>query len=244
MGRQEDARRVRKLGPGLLVPSRPRPGSILGHRWVSALLLASLGWACLGVLSCAPPVRGTQHPSLYQSGDPVDSIAIVPFSRPLGRAGDPQLDEGAALVERFLAEALAARGVKTIPAADVATAARAAGMDPTKPVSPREFAQLCAAEFGVAAILTGEMRRYVERIGEALGARQPASVAFDVALHSAPRGGRMWSAVFDETQKSMTENVLRARRYPGGGTRWLSGPEFAKWAASEIVNEAPVSAGP
>jgi len=211
---------------------------------VLALLLASIGLPCLGLLSCAPQVRGTQHPSLFQTGDPVDSMAIVPFSRPLNRAGDPQLDEGAALVERFLAEAFAARGVKIIPAADVAIAIRASGLDPTKPVSPREFAQLCASEFGVASILTGEMRRYRKRIGEALGARQPASVAFDVALHSAPRGGRIWSAVFDETQKSMTENILRSRHYPGGGTRWLSGPEFAKWAASEIVTEAPVSAGP
>ena len=211
----------------------------MGRR-VASLFAACL--LCLGaaaISACAPPVRGQQHPALFQ-GDAIQSIAIVPFSRPAERGDDPTLDEGAALVERYLAEAFAARGLKTIPAGDVAIAARSKGFTQGQKISPRFFAQLCAEEFGVASVLTGEMRRYTDRIGEALSARQPASVAFDVSIHNAPRGGRIWSAVFDETQRSMNQNVLTARRYPGGGTRWLSGTEFAKWAASEIVREAPI----
>jgi len=33
----------------------------------------------------------------------------------------------------------------------------------------------------------------------------------------------------------MTGNVLRARQYPGGGARWLSASELARWGAQRAV---------
>jgi len=32
-----------------------------------------------------------------------------------------------------------------------------------------------------------------------------------------------------------TEAILRARQYPGGGTRWLTAAEFARWGAGEVA---------
>ena len=65
-------------------------------------------------------------------------------------------------------------------------------------------------------------------------------MAFDVAIYDAPNGRRVWSAIFDEKQKAMTDNFLVARRYPGKGTRWLSRVEFTKWGISEIIDELPL----
>jgi hypothetical protein len=64
---------------------------------------------------------------------------------------------------------------------------------------------------------------------------RPASVAFEVSLHQTPTGRRLWTGRFDETQKSITEAILRARQYPGGGTRWLTTEEFARWGAEEVA---------
>ncbi len=56
-----------------------------------------------------------------------------------------------------------------------------------------------------------------------------------VALYAAPSGEKLWTARFDETQESLMANPLKARRYPGGGTRWLSAAEFARWGADEMA---------
>jgi hypothetical protein len=56
-------------------------------------------------------------------------------------------------------------------------------------------------------------------------------VAFEVTLYAAPSGKKLWTARFDETQQSLNERPLDASRYPGGGTRWLTAAELARWGA-------------
>ena len=48
-------------------------------------------------------------------------------------------------------------------------------------------------------------------------------------------GRRLWNGRFDETQQSMTANIFRAREYPGGGMRWLTAAELARWGAGKVV---------
>ena len=57
----------------------------------------------------------------------------------------------------------------------------------------------------------------------------------EVTVYEAPTARRLWTGRFDETQQAITEAILRARQYPGGGTRWLSAPEFARWGADEVA---------
>ncbi len=99
-----------------------------------------------------------------------------------------------------------------------------------------QAAALAAHKFGATAVLTGEVLRYRERSGEALGTSRPASVGFELKLYAAPGGERLWTALFQETQQTITENVLRARRYPGRGTRWLTAAELARWGAQSAVD--------
>ena len=68
-----------------------------------------------------------------------------------------------------------------------------------------------------------------------LDALLPSSVGFSVTLYAAPSGEKLWTARFDETQESLMANPLKARRYPGGGTRWLSAAEFTRWGAGEMA---------
>lgn len=108
------------------------------------------------------------------------------------------------------------------------------------PRPPLEVARLLAAEFGADAVLFGVLTRWEERRGTGAGAMHAAAVGFEVLLRSAPGGERLWSGNFDHRQKPLGENLLVASRYPGGGTRWLSAPELARWGAGEVARRIPL----
>jgi hypothetical protein len=110
-------------------------------------------------------------------------------------------------------------------------------------VLPREDvsanAALAASEFGATAILVGRLLRYREREGGPAGTLRPASVAYEVAVHTAPGGELLYSARFDQTQQALSANPLLARKYPGGGTRWLTAAELTRWGADEMAATFP-----
>ena len=108
------------------------------------------------------------------------------------------------------------------------------------PRPPREVAQQLAAEFGADAVLFGVLTRWEEREGTGAGAMHAAAVGFEVLLRSAPSGERLWSGYFDHRQQPLGENLLVTSRYPGGGTRWLSAPELARWGAGEVARRIPL----
>ena len=110
----------------------------------------------------------------------------------------------------------------------------------TERMIPRAVAQQMHDEFGADAVLLGDAWRYQERSGRAAGTRQPASIGFEVVLYAAPSGRKLWSSVFDETQHALSENLLTAGRYPGGGMRWLTAEEMLRWGATETANAIPL----
>ena len=198
----------------------------------SALVLLCLLAACF-----KPPV--IQERRFTAPNDATRKIAVVPFyPRPtLERhltEGGPDSEEAAALVTRFVTEGLSAAGFRVVPAGDVELAFSAEGLQVPR-LTPGAAATLTSAEFGATSVLLGEVQRYRERSGEAFGTTRPASVSYVVTLYAAPGGERLWSGQFDETQQPLSANVFNARRYPGGGTRWLTAAELTRWGAGEIA---------
>jgi len=205
--------------------------------------LATAGIAA-GLLACQAPqtVRTQSYPSREAEGLDIRSAAVAPFQvAPRYSRGERSVDprSAARLVERFVAEALAERGVTVVPPGDVRAAL---DLDETSPggLPPRrEVAEVMHREFGVQALLYGTVHRMLERTGENLAAASPASVWFEVTMVEAPSAIRLWSGTFNETQQALNENLLNARRYPGGGTRWLRAEELARWGAREVARELP-----
>lgn len=179
---------------------------------------------------CTSTVVERSYPGLAERRAPIRKIAVAPF-----RAKAEHTLEAAPLVARQLAEALTARGVAVVAPEDVAHLTEATG------AGVAELAAAAAQQFGADAVLVGEVTRWVEREGEALGSQRAASVGVRIVLHAAPGGERLWEASFDRTQQALLENVLLTPRYPGGGTRWLSAPEFARFAATELAAQVPVT---
>lgn len=211
-------------------------------RWLVAALLAA---GCF-VVTPEPVVHTQRFPASGEAELRVRRVAISPFratgelARGTLRPSAATPDEATRLVGRFVAEALAARGLEVIPADDLRRSFPAE-IGPTTPLDTAALARVAADRFGADAVLVGTVDRYRERTGEALGTSQAASVSFGVTLHRAPDGARLWNATFDETQAPLNENLLNARRYPGGGTRWLSAEELARWGAGELAKSMVAS---
>jgi hypothetical protein len=194
---------------------------------------------------CQSPVESRDFAALHERREPITRIAVAPFQATGSLARVPAPATAApssvatALVARYVTEAIAARGVAVVPADDVALALTGKVSDGQRLV-PRAVAQVVATEFGADAVLLGTVHRFDERRGQAAGTLHPASVGFEVTLYTAPGAQRLWKAVFAETQQALSENILSTYRYPGGGMRWLTAEELAKWGAEETVLELPI----
>ena len=182
--------------------------------------------ACL--LACVGTVAEQPYPALAELRTPIHKVAVAPIA-----ARPEEAAAAAPVVAKQLTEALAARGIEVVAPEDVA---RASAGD-----SVPELAAAVHQQFGADAVLVGEITRWVEREGEALGTRHPAAVGIRVVLHGAPAGQRLWQGEFDRTQQPLSENVLLTPRYPGGGTRWLTADEFAHFAADELAGAMPLT---
>lgn len=205
----------------------------------AALALVAAAGAC-AASGCAETIRSRPGPALAQREEPVRRVAVAPFElRIPGRPGSGS-SEGAvppvaaALVARQVAEALAAEGYEVVPPEDVSRALLEGGV-PFSRSRPGPALSLLERAFGVDAVLLGEIWRYRERVGSAAGATRPASVGFEIRLVDARDGQLLYEAVFDETQRPVSENVLNAARYPGGGSRWLTAAELSGWGARELA---------
>lgn len=220
-----------------LAAARSRPGTRLAPLAAVGLL------ACAEVRSELPgPAPPLQQRSFAQGPDALRRVAVLPFAArlapggSLGAPGVPPVspEQVAALVTGFVSDALASRVIPVVSASDLGQAlGGASGGVPVR--DPQQAAKIAGEAFGASSLVAGTVLRYREREGEALGAGRPASVAFEVALYEAPTGFRLWTARFDETQQPLSENLFNARRYPGGGTRWLTAGELARWGASEVA---------
>jgi hypothetical protein len=174
-------------------------------------------------------------PALAEPRERITRVAVAPFSAATSHGVTPA---DAALVSHQIAESLQARGLEVISPGDVA---RAAGTDESTPAtgSPEALARIVADQFGAQALVTGRVDRYRGRVGGAAGSTSPASVGFDVVLHAAPQGEPLWHATFDETQHGISDNLLNAFRYPGGGMHWLTVEELVRWGAGEVATRLP-----
>jgi hypothetical protein len=225
-----------------------------------AVRLLAVGLLAAVLAACAvETVRQRAYPRLAEGIEPISRLAVAPFATSgdlaqMERRAEIEASvtvgaapretgvtpaEATALIARYLSEALADQGLDITTHEDVSRVLAETGA--TGPLAPREVARLAHERFGAQAVVLGSVGRYKERTGGAQEAGA-ASVWFEVALYTAPAGEKLWSGVFNETQRPLSSNVLSASRYPGGGSRWLSAEELARWGAEQTAASMPVGA--
>ena len=196
----------------------------------------------LAPLACALTSPIVQTQVMQVSPGMLQKVAVAPFQPDPGLRprSEPPVSAALAaeLVTRFVAEALAARG-NTVPC-DSKARVRSFGATTAMPRGDAAaLSALAASQFGATAIVVGNVTRFQEREGGARGALRPASIGFNFTLHVAPTGVAAYRARFDHTQAALSDDLFGSIRYPGGGSRWLTAAELARWGADNAVDDIP-----
>ncbi len=87
------------------------------------------------------------------------------------------------------------------------------------------------------AVIIGRVQRFRERVGAEWGIKSPASVAFVLDLVDVKRGDIVWSARFDETQKSPAENIFVLGDIGQRGVKWLSAEQLTESGVRKAVGQ-------
>lgn len=192
---------------------------------------------CACSSACTPPRPVVSQVNPAPSRELLARLAILPFSADpelTATRGEQAAGEIAARIQAFVSSELASTRVALVaPGEPARTPAAEEGASDRSDL--RSLTAAAAEQSGATAVLLGSVSRYIERSGGSRSTAQPASVAFELTLRAAPGGRRLWSGRFDETQHALTTRPLEASRLPGGGMRWLTAGELARWGAQETV---------
>lgn len=88
-------------------------------------------------------------------------------------------------------------------------------------------------------IFIGILFRFEERIGSSLGVERPASVSFDLHLFRLRDEKMVWMGKFDETQRPLSENLLKIWSFIRRKGSWLTAAELASVGMDEMFRKIP-----
>jgi hypothetical protein len=72
-----------------------------------------------------------------------------------------------------------------------------------------------------------------------MGVDKPASVAFDLHLVRVRDGRVAWTGKFDETQRPLSDNLLKIGTFFKRGAKWLTAEELASAGMGETLTALP-----
>ncbi|MBL0716968.1 MAG: hypothetical protein JJV89_02860 [Desulfosarcina sp.] len=88
-------------------------------------------------------------------------------------------------------------------------------------------------------VLAGYLYRFKQRVGTALAVETPASVAFGIHLLNVSDGRILWSGHIDETQQSLSDNLLEIGSFVKRGGKWITSEEMAVSGLEELIKTFP-----
>ena len=106
--------------------------------------------------------------------------------------------------------------------------------------TPLSVAKDVGEAVGANLMVLGSVWRYKDLQGSSAGVKKPASVSFDVYLIDVESGNLLWMANFEETQISLTANLLDIKTFFSRGAKWLTANELARFGVKEVVDKFPL----
>lgn len=97
-----------------------------------------------------------------------------------------------------------------------------------------QVVQKAGNELHADVLAVGYVYLYRERVGYDYSAERPAAVAFEIHLISVNDGKTIWRGIFDQTQKSLMEDVFQVSSFFKGGAKWLTARELAKLGVDDV----------
>ena len=103
----------------------------------------------------------------------------------------------------------------------------------------QQTATFLGRELEVDVVLMGLLTRYQLRKGTNYSVSQPASVAFELHLMDSKKGKILWSASFDKTQKSLSEDLSNITSFLKSEWKWLTAEELMEMGVNQILDKFP-----
>ncbi|MFC1813992.1 hypothetical protein ACFL03_15005 [Thermodesulfobacteriota bacterium] len=94
-------------------------------------------------------------------------------------------------------------------------------------LSERNLLVETGRDLGADAVMVGHLYRFKERVGTGYSADTTASVAFDLDFVRVVDGRLIWNSHFDETQLSLSENLLNLGKFMKRKGRFVTAEELA-----------------
>lgn len=126
-------------------------------------------------------------------------------------------------------------GDKVLPMAMVTSDYSAIKKEPTD--TPREIAVRLGQSLGVDHVMVGLVWRFQERVGGAMGASEPASVAFSLFMVNVASQKVVWKGSYDKTQTSLSENLFDAPMFLKKGMKWLTAEELSSYGIQKVLGK-------
>lgn len=135
------------------------------------------------------------------------------------------------------------RGFEVVSPESVGSVMETLGARSDGSAGERGLAMAAARQVEAEAILVGYLYRVHGRQGGRFAVRQPASVAFGLYLIDARRGSTLWSGEFDETQRSLAENLFAVGDFIRRRGEWVSAGQLAADSLRQILADFPAPPG-
>lgn len=100
----------------------------------------------------------------------------------------------------------------------------------------REIAAALGKSKGADAVLLGHLHRFKERVGASYSVVSPASVSFSLYLINVTDSQVIWRGTFEETQQSLSENLLRIGSFIKRKARWVTAQELAAEGLENLIS--------
>jgi hypothetical protein len=107
------------------------------------------------------------------------------------------------------------------------------GMDLAKVVA------MTGRKLGAEGVLVGHVYRWRQRLGGEMAADRPASAAFDLAMVRTDDAQVVWKNSFDQTQRSLSENLFNLGQYLKTGLRWVTVQELGRVGLQHLMERFP-----
>jgi len=194
------------------------------------------------LVGCSVPVRVTTLPQV--GGAPIRKLALLPLRAAPGLSrGADAAAEGeyaTSIVTARVQEALIEiGGFEVVPQGEVALIV-GSELTAEAPADPLPIAQQLRGAFGVQAIVYGTVHRFQARQGGPRGSSRSAAVVFGLEMRHVD-GPLLWKGVYEEAQKSLSEDPGSFRRARARGFLWVSAEALAQYGAAELVRQMPGS---
>ena len=104
---------------------------------------------------------------------------------------------------------------------------------------PVKMLQEIGKTLGADLVLSGYIYRWRKRQGSGYAVNRAASVAFDLHLIRSEDGRIIWNGKFDNTQRSLSENILDLKTFLGGKGKWMTARKLASLGLDRLLAEMP-----